>query len=434
MTRESELLSGGSQGNGFWGGKDGGWNCSCGGGNGIPGIGGGWNDPGWNPGGSPSGSGGDGAGGGGSGNALYAAGGDGTDGEDGGIVTHQPQRSPRLSESAGLSVFGGKIDPPSDPNSPQYKDLLARVAKANEDMRKKQAEGTLDALDVVGALFNRLADGVEGTMEMIGDAIILDGRLPYLYNWLAYGEENAAWMTQQMQKDVIDKYKNGLSQFWSDFTYGLKTILDGKAWDAVKGDFEKDPSGFVGRTLADGIMFWQTWKQFTKPKSVPKGTESTKPPGSATEPPATKPAQKGPLSEGELGRYGDQKKQKPEAGTQLDRDHIPSQGALKKRAEELKGRPLTPEEEAEIRKGGNSVAIDPETHKKGRTYGGKNTEKQRRADGADLSKAAENDIKKYKSLMTDSQYEVYRNAFDKILEYTNEWYDKWLRSIVNGDE
>jgi RHS repeat-associated protein len=124
--------------------------------------------------------------------------------------------------------------------------------------------------------------------------------------------------------------------------------------------------------------------------------------------PKAKPKKKKPnLDQGEVGSYRDQKK-KAAAPRKLDRDHIPSKAAVRRKMEQQLGKKLTPQQKRNLENNLTSAAIKTKTHKKGRTHGSKNTDAQVQKDSGNLRKAAKDDLKAHrenlkKDGMTDQQ-------------------------------
>ena len=128
-----------------------------------------------------------------------------------------------------------------------------------------------------------------------------------------------------------------------------------------------------------------------------------------------------PLKSGVISSYGELLKTKGD-GTS-DRDHIPSYKALEKRALNLnKGKPLTSAQKNRIKKAGKAIVLPKAQHKRGRTYGGKNTAKQSSNDASDLEVAAKKDIQAYEN--DGLSGEVLTNM--KKLPMSNAEYDKML--------
>jgi len=97
---------------------------------------------------------------------------------------------------------------------------------------------------------------------------------------------------------------------------------------------------------------------------------------------------------GDKGSYGDLRKKKRENGEteKLDIDHRPSFAAQRKAKETLLRRRLTKKEVAKLKKSTPSVATPRKQHQlKSRTYGGRNSPAQIRADAKDLAKARAKD-------------------------------------------
>jgi hypothetical protein len=92
---------------------------------------------------------------------------------------------------------------------------------------------------------------------------------------------------------------------------------------------------------------------------------------------------------GEYGKYGELKKKNGD--NKFDRDHIPSKAALKSRAEELKGGPLSQAEKNAIDKAADAIAIPKRAHINiSPTYG--QTAAEAAKDAKNLSGAARRDV------------------------------------------
>jgi RHS repeat-associated protein len=182
---------------------------------------------------------------------------------------------------SGVGVLGAPKDPPplatrgfEVTDSPRYaqapaeelakvdagaKDSNAAMARRQPSLLEMAIEEATSADQkvkdftgrVAGEFAGRMADAVEGGAEMIGDAVILDGRIPWLYNLFKYGPEHADDVTSRMQEDVIKKYEDELRQLAEDLKNGLKAIMEGRALDILIEQFRRDPAGFLGRALAD---------------------------------------------------------------------------------------------------------------------------------------------------------------------------------------
>ncbi len=166
-----------------------------------------------------------------------------------------------------------------------------------------------------------------------------------------------------------------------------------------------------------------------KPK--PAKTSNNKKPQKKTQKDSTVKKTKPKLKCGQSGTYKDLKKSTGD--NKYDRDHIPSKAALKKRAEKLKGKPLTKEEAKAIDNAGWTIAIPKQAHKDvSPTYGNKNKGLIQK-DADDLAKAAQRDIKAMRAKIT--KYDKgcatkYKAETDKIFNKTNADYDKMLKSIL----
>jgi uncharacterized Zn-binding protein involved in type VI secretion len=135
---------------------------------------------------------------------------------------------------------------------------------------------------------------------------------------------------------------------------------------------------------------------------------------------------------GEIDEYG---KLKSKTGDGLfDRDHQPSKGALKDRAEQLKGDYLTPAEARRIENQAQAVAIPKDVHSAGPTYGGKNTPALRSSDASDLARAARRDADAMVAngrRLDPNNLPTYENAAGRMTTMTNEQYDAWLRGLLD---
>lgn len=134
-----------------------------------------------------------------------------------------------------------------------------------------------------------------------------------------------------------------------------------------------------------------------------------------------KPKKKGRVTQWEVGRYGDLKSRPGRDG--MDMDHIPSKAALLKRAEEMKGSPLTPDEIKKISNSGTAIAVPRDVHHStSRTYGARNTPDQVATDAADLSAAAKRDFDAYREKLSAANYtseeieQIYRTIQDRNKE------------------
>ncbi|MDQ2746659.1 MAG: PAAR domain-containing protein [Acidobacteriota bacterium] len=135
---------------------------------------------------------------------------------------------------------------------------------------------------------------------------------------------------------------------------------------------------------------------------------------------------------GEVNTYGRLKNKTGEG--LFDRDHQPSNGALKTRAQELNGGdPLSPTQARRIQNEAQAVAVPQDIHRAGPTYGGKNTPALQSSDASDLAGAARRDA----STMVDNARQLdpdnlptYQQSANEMTTMTNEQYDDWLRGIL----
>ncbi|OXX35488.1 S-type Pyocin domain-containing protein [Vibrio sp. V09_P4A23P171] len=127
----------------------------------------------------------------------------------------------------------------------------------------------------------------------------------------------------------------------------------------------------------------------------------------------------------EVGTYGDLAPRSKKDG--MDIDHIPSQAALLRAAEEMLGRPLTADEKKEIINSGAGVAIPREIHQKcSETYGGRNKLEKQQVDSGDLDAAVNSNFDAIKTCLkengyTDEQLEDAREELHR-LNKANGWY------------
>ena len=166
-----------------------------------------------------------------------------------------------------------------------------------------------------------------------------------------------------------------------------------------------------------------------KAKTTPK--KVSKKPSLKKIPPKTKGSfskcKKPKLKTGVIASYGELLNKKGD-GTS-DRDHIPSNGALQKRAERLKGKKLSKTEKSRVKRRANAIVLPKPVHKIGRTYGGKNTAKQRDMDADDLSLAAKRDIQKYEKSGQVPQQTL--NKMTNTMVMDNAQYDDFLKKCFD---
>jgi hypothetical protein len=119
----------------------------------------------------------------------------------------------------------------------------------------------------------------------------------------------------------------------------------------------------------------------------------------------------------------------------VDRDHITSKEALIKRAEELVGRPLTPNEKSMIKNESQAITVKKEIHKEASTTGSANKVLSKE-DSKDLESAAQRDINERiesaKKLDPENLKKI-EEGCAKIGGCTNEQYDKFLKKILSGE-
>jgi hypothetical protein len=167
--------------------------------------------------------------------------------------------------------------------------------------------------------------------------------------------------------------------------------------------------------------------------------------------PVVPPRQPGPLKCGEGGAYGSL----PSSSTH-QRDHVPSGGALKKRAQMLlfKGTSLTGSEQTALQKAspafrrlmnavenqGLTIAIPNKVHTDSSlTFGGRNQLPVQRADAQDLQGAAQRDIAALQAALANSPRQsdrdclaAYTASAQQILNMTQADYDARLNALINA--
>lgn len=138
------------------------------------------------------------------------------------------------------------------------------------------------------------------------------------------------------------------------------------------------------------------------------------------------------LEVGKLETYKDSKNVTGDGS--IHRDHQPSKAALLRRAEELKGSPLTPSEVKRIENNALTVTVPAGVHKAGPTYGSKNTRERQETDANDLNKAASRDadamVENSKELSPENT-SVLEDACSKIKCITNDDYDDFLNDQLD---
>ncbi len=135
---------------------------------------------------------------------------------------------------------------------------------------------------------------------------------------------------------------------------------------------------------------------------------------------------------GEVGEYGEQKKRTGRG--KYHRDHIPSKAALKLRAEQLKGGPLSAAQKTAIDNAGIAVVIPAAAHRQvSPTYGGRNKPVMS-SDAGNLQKAAKRDTKAMKKEIDQHAdadcVKAYKKAATKINKTTNAQYDAALNKVL----
>jgi hypothetical protein len=136
---------------------------------------------------------------------------------------------------------------------------------------------------------------------------------------------------------------------------------------------------------------------------------------------------------GELGQYGEQKKNKSAKGKR-DRDHIPSKKALLAKAKKLKGSRLKSCQKKLIVNNALSVVIPKKAHRKiSPTYGGRGKKLKDHETG--LQNAAKRDcaaMAKYMEEKDKNCEAAYKKSCAEIEKITDKDYDKWLDDILKS--
>ena len=130
---------------------------------------------------------------------------------------------------------------------------------------------------------------------------------------------------------------------------------------------------------------------------------------------------------GEGGTYG-KLKNKNAQSVDMERDHVPSGGALKKRALDLnRGKELTSTQKRKIENIAHALAIPKGIHAShSPTFAGRNKEVMRKKDAANLQKAAIRDLRAVKKGLDPDCRKKYEKYAKKIREITNKEYDDML--------
>lgn len=144
---------------------------------------------------------------------------------------------------------------------------------------------------------------------------------------------------------------------------------------------------------------------------------------------------------GELGQYGEQKKDTSAKGKR-DRDHVPSKGALKAKAEEIKNKglkrgdpnwvSLSACERQAIDNGALAIVIPKAAHQEvSETYG--QTAEDAQKDAKNLQGAAKRDTKAIEKELEDYDEDcvaAYKKAAAKVRKITNRQYTAWLKKAM----
>jgi hypothetical protein len=135
---------------------------------------------------------------------------------------------------------------------------------------------------------------------------------------------------------------------------------------------------------------------------------------------------------GESGKYGDLKKKTGDG--KFDRDHIPSKAALKARAEQLQGEPLSAAQKRAIDNAGNAIAVPRQAHiDVSPTHGQSLSDAAK--DAGDLAGSAKRDVNAMLEKIDEYDEDggcrkAYQTAAKTILQKTNADFDKMLADIL----
>ena len=179
----------------------------------------------------------------------------------------------------------------------------------------------------------------------------------------------------------------------------------------------------AGKTKGGGVT--KKWiKIKVNKKTASKALGNTKP-----QPHMGKVSLKPAMKCGDFDTYGNL--QKKNGQNKFDRDHVPSCGAMLKRAEELNLGPLDAAQKSKVKKAALAIAMPKSAHKSlSETYGGNNTTTRIAKDAKDLPAAAKSNIGKIRKGLNqhaDAACQAkYKAASDKILKMTKKDYDNLI--------
>jgi hypothetical protein len=196
------------------------------------------------------------------------------------------------------------------------------------------------------------------------------------------------------------------------------SIVDGMVNPESFDQFALEYAGgaAVGKVIDVGVDAYLAGKAGSKAVDGSKGVPSTK----------------DQLEVGQVETYQDSKRITGDGS--IHRDHQPSKAALIRRAEEIKGEPLTPAEIKRIENNATIVTVPDDVHRAGPTYGGKNTRMQQETDAKDLQAAATRDANAMVDNAKDlapNKVPVLQEACKGITCTTNSQYDDFLRNQLD---
>ena len=143
---------------------------------------------------------------------------------------------------------------------------------------------------------------------------------------------------------------------------------------------------------------------------------------------------KGQAKDVDCGDYGKFKDQKNPSKKDLERDHIPSQAAMKKRAADnlgISGDRLGSCIENRLKNWAETLALPTKFHEEGRTNKSKNDSEQIELDADDLGDAVDKDVKEYEDKLDDADIpEECKGKIKEALEEIKKKTDEFLNDFI----
>ncbi|RZG78532.1 filamentous hemagglutinin N-terminal domain-containing protein [Acinetobacter sp. WCHAc060033] len=289
--------------------------------------------------------------------------------------------------------------------------LLENVAKLGNDLKAISEATGVDPQTVQLAIGLLLAGPIRLTGQLIQSAAVDSVAGEYIAQGKDYLADTLTAAAHNTSPDTIRDWTNP-SKVEKVYQSGLDDDID----FADQLTRNKQGAGYLIDAAA-GII------GIGVGKGIAKGKESE-----------FEINQKQSLDVGWVDNYGNQKKVTGD-GT-VARDHQPSKAALLKRAEDLKGEPLTQAEKNRIINEGMSVTVPNEVHVAGPTYAGKNNKELIEKDANDLQTAQIRDSK----AMIENAKELAPEHVTKLQEActalsckNNADYDKFLKNILDEE-